>query len=195
MRTMIDMFRGATRRLTYCALLLPVAVAALAVVLAGRPEPAVRWWRNLSVRLLGVPPLPSARRPLGVPPLPPTRRPGWSRTATHTALSLLLGATALIPVGLVLLFVSRGVLYGVVDPGPYDTAWGGPSRGGAWLAHFLVGVPIMAAGLAFGALVVEVHRRLTAALTGRPTGRWVVPVALLLALVGATFVVAWTRQI
>ncbi|MGW1452650.1 hypothetical protein ACWCO3_30995 [Micromonospora sp. NPDC002411] len=113
----------------------------------------------------------------------------------HAGLSLLVGAVALLPIGVEVLMVLRGVLYGVVDPGPYDNSWGGPSRGGAWLAHFLVGLPLAAAGLAALIGIAAVHQRLTGRLDGERSPLWLLPTVLLMAVAGALLFVAWTHQI
>lgn len=48
-----------------------------------------------------------------------------------------------IVMGACALSVVRGALYGVVDPGPYDHSWGGPTLAGAWLAHFGIGIVVL----------------------------------------------------
>jgi hypothetical protein len=178
-------FRAAARSLIYCAVLIPTAVAALAVVVAGRPRVAVRWWRGLRVRLLGRTPAPDGRAGTGGP----------GAVGLHAVASLLLGAAALVPLGLQLVFVFRSVLYGFVDHGPYDTSWGGPSRAGAWIAHFLIGLPISAVGLAALVGIAALHQRLTGALDGQPRPRWLLPVTVVVGGLAAGFVVAWSRQI
>ncbi|MBY8873132.1 hypothetical protein K7640_14955 [Micromonospora sp. PLK6-60] len=171
------------RSLVYAAALLPLAVAALAGTLAGRGWSAAARWR----RLRGL--LPTAE------PVPEGRPPSAVAVAAHAVASLLLGAAALVPGGVLLLMVLRGALYGLVDPGPYDTSWGGPTRAGAWLAHFLVGIPFTVAALAALVGVAAVHQRLTLALHGARRPGWLVPVTVLISLVAVLLVVAWTRQI
>ncbi|MGK5737506.1 hypothetical protein [Micromonospora sp. URMC 103] len=171
------------RSLAYGALLLPVALAALAAVLVGRSHTAVAMWRALRTRVLGLPPVEAPRRA------------GLLAVAGHGVLSVLLGVAALPPLGVQLLLVLRGALYGLVVPGPYDTAWGGPTRVGAWVVHFLVGVPIAAAGLALLIAVAALHQRFTAALDGERLPRWAVPSALVICAAMGLFVVAWLRQI
>jgi hypothetical protein len=117
------------------------------------------------------------------------------RRAGHAVAGLALGVVALVPLALLLVAVLRGVFYGIVDPGPYDTSWGGPSRAGAWLAHLLVGIPIMLAGLGALAGIAALHRRLSVALDGGPRPRWLVPVTVAVVGVVAVFVVLWSRQI
>ncbi|GAB3796916.1 hypothetical protein [Micromonospora zhanjiangensis] len=175
--------RATGRATLYCALLLPVAVAALPTGLAGGAATTANWWRTMRTRVLGAGPEPARRTP------------GVLAAAGHALLSLLLGAAALAPLGVLVLMVFRGVLYGLVDPGPYDTSWGGPTRAGAWLAHFLVGVPFTLASLAALVGIAAVHQRLTRGLDGHRRAGWLVPVALLVALAGGLFVFAWTRQI
>ncbi|WFF01821.1 hypothetical protein [Micromonospora sp. WMMD964] len=176
--------RLAGRSLAYCAALLPVAVFALVTAPLGRSGTAVARWRALRTWLLR---LPSTAAP--------ERRPGMIAVLGHAGLSLLVGAVALLPIGVEVLMVLRGVLYGVVDPGPYDDSWGGPSRGGAWLAHFLVGLPLAAAGLAALIGIAAVHQRLTGRLDGERSPFWLLPTVLLMAVAGALLFVAWTHQI
>jgi len=178
-------FRSAARSLVYCAALIPVAVAALALVVAGRPRMAARWWQGLRTRLLGRSPDPDGKSGTGGP----------GAVGLHAVASLLLGAAALVPLGFQLLFVFRSVLYGFVDHGPYDTSWGGPTRAGAWIAHFLIGIPISAAGLAALVGIAALHQRLTAALDGQPRPRWLLPVTVVVGGLATGFVVAWSRQI
>jgi hypothetical protein len=89
-------------------------------------------------------------------------RPRRARRLAHAAMGIFWGTLSLLPVGLEVFFVVRGVLYGVVDRGPYDNAWGGPTRAGAWLAHFGLGLLFAAAGLALLWGIAQVHRRLGA---------------------------------
>jgi hypothetical protein len=108
---------------------------------------------------------------------------------------VLLGVFALIPLSIVVLVVLRGLLYGLVDPGPYANAWGGPTRAGAWLAHAAIGLPLGVAALLALRLLAGLHRRLVARLTGRPAPAWTIPVTLLVAVAGVALITAWTRQI
>ncbi|MER7588092.1 hypothetical protein ABTW72_11185 [Micromonospora sp. NPDC127501] len=176
--------RLAGRSLAYCATLIPVAVLTLVTAPLGGTGAAVARWRALRTGLLGMPPT-----------AVPGRRPGTVSVLGHALLSLLVGAVALLPLGVELLVVLRGVLYGLVDPGPYDHSWGGPTRAGAWLAHFLVGLPMAAAGLAALIGIAAVHQRLTRRLDGERGPLWLLPTVLLMALAGALLFVAWTRQI
>jgi hypothetical protein len=109
-------------------------------------------------------------------------------------MGILLGTLALLPVGLEVFFVGRGVLYGVVDQGPYDHAWGGPTRAGAWLAHFGIGLLFAAAGLALLWCIAQLHRKLGARCCGKRTGACVVPTAVLAAAAGVVLVLAGLHQ-
>jgi hypothetical protein len=179
MTTAIDTRRSlrvahlAARSLVYCTLLIPRSVFALIAALCGRTDKAVARW-----------PHPGA-----------TARPGLVPVVGHALISLLLGAVALLPLGVELLFVLRGVLYGLVDPGPYDQSWGGPGRGGAWAAHFLISLPLAAAGIAVLIGIAAVHQRLTPVLAGRRPAPWVIPVALAIPVPAAVLFVAWLHQI
>jgi hypothetical protein len=169
------------RFLLYCAALLPLAVAALVAVPVGRARTAAGWWLRLRARLLGT----TEQR----------GRPGALVVAGHAVLSLLLGVVALVPFGILLAFVFRGVFYGLVDHGPYDTSWGGPTRAGAWVAHFLVGLPMAAAAVLLLAGIALLHGRLSALLAGRRPAPWVLAVAVLLPLPAVAFFIAWLHQI
>jgi hypothetical protein len=124
------------------------------------------------------------------------RRSRPFRELLHAVTGLCLGVLSLIAVGVEVLFLARGVLYGVVDPGPYDTSWGGPTRAGAWLTHFAVGLPMALAALALLWSVAHLHERLGARIVrGERIAAWVAPTALLACVAGALFVVAWVHQI
>ncbi len=163
----------------YCAGLAAVSAVGLVLLLFGRPATAARLsgrWQ----RLLHDP----------VPPL--VRAPA---VAANALVGLLLGVVSLIPLGVALLCLLRGVLYGLVDPGPYDHSWGGPTRGGAWLAHFLIGLPCTAAALAALYALARLHRRWSARLAGEPVGAWTLPLVFALCAAGGVLFVAWLHQI
>ncbi|MEU9581158.1 hypothetical protein [Streptomyces chilikensis] len=126
---------------------------------------------------------------------PAGHRPQPFRRLLHAVTGMCLGALSLVAVGIEFLFLARGVLYGFVDGGPYDTSWGGPTRAGAWLAHFAVGLPIAVAALALLRAVAGLHDRLGARFVrGERIGAWVLPAALPACAGGVVFVVAWLRQ-
>ena len=79
---------------------------------------------------------------------------------------------------MILAFLFRGVLYGLVDHGPDDNSWGGPTRTGGWLVHFLISAP---ASLLLLAALAAVHQRLN-----QPR---------FIPLPSAAFFVAWLHQI
>jgi hypothetical protein len=167
----------------YGLALLPLSLAAVVAALVGRAGSAAGWWLRMRARVLGL------------PALQPTRRVTAAAVLGHSVLSILLGATALVPLGIELLMLLRGVLYGLVDRGPYDASWGGPSRAGAWLAHFAVGIPftVLAALALVG--IAAIHQRLTAALAGQRRAPWLVPVALVVPVPAIVFFIAWLHQI
>jgi hypothetical protein len=179
MTTAIDTSRSvrvahlAARGLVYCALLIPRSVFALIAALCGRTDAAVARWPRRAA----------------------TGRPGLVPVAGHALISLLLGAAALVPLGVELACVLRGVFYGLVDPGPYDQSWGGPSRAGAWAAHFLISLPLAAAGLLVLIGIAAVHQRLSPVLAGRRPVPWVIPVALAIPLPAVALFIAWLHQI
>ncbi|MEV7415306.1 hypothetical protein [Streptomyces sp. NPDC089919] len=165
------------RRVGHAALLLPAAVASAGAVALGRSDAARRWWARTAEQQPGA------------------GRPGPARLLAHSLLCLPLGFLALIPVGLEILFVLRGVLYPVVQAGPYTTAWGGPSTAGAWLAHFGVGLASAVAGLGALWLLDRLHARLARGLWGRRVGAWPYLVVAAAFTGGVLLVIAWTHQI
>ncbi|GHE28413.1 hypothetical protein Shyd_26850 [Streptomyces hydrogenans] len=169
---------GLLRRAGRAAVLLPVAVATTGLVAAGRADRAAEWWARIG-----------GEDPAAV------RRPGAGRLLGHALVCVPLGLIALVPVGVEVLSVLRGLLYPLVESGPYDHSWGGPTLAGAWAAHFLVALPFAAAGLGVLALLHRLHHRLAGRLWGRRVGAGPVLVTLVTALACAVLVVAWTHQL
>ncbi|MFI1996535.1 hypothetical protein [Actinoplanes sp. NPDC020271] len=163
----------------YCAGLALVSTAALGLALAGRAPASARLATAWQSRLGPVPELPGRFLP----------------AATNAGMGLLLGLLALIPLGFEVIFPIRGLGYGWVDSGPYDTAWGGPSRAGAWTAHALIGAALAVIGLAMMTGIAALHRRWTGRLAGAPGGVWVLPVAIVSGAAGALFFIGWLQQI
>jgi hypothetical protein len=106
-----------------------------------------------------------------------------------------LGLLALIPLGVEILCVLRGVLYPLVDHGPYDDSWGGPSAGGAWLAHFGVAIPLAVAGVGALWLLGRLHSRLAGWMWGRRVGFGPVVALVAASAGGVVLVIAWIHQI
>ncbi|MFJ6542773.1 hypothetical protein ACIQMP_19305 [Streptomyces sp. NPDC091385] len=124
------------------------------------------------------------------------RDPRRLRRLLHAGTGIPLGAVSLVLVGMELLIIARGALYGLVDRGPYDQSWGGPTRAGAWLAHFLLSLPVVAGGLGLLWFIARLHDRLGARFVrGERTGAWALPVTLLLSAGAVVFVIAWTHQL
>ncbi|WP_203963676.1 hypothetical protein [Actinocatenispora thailandica] len=156
------------------ALLLPRALVALAATLTGRAQLASRLLHRDAVDAAGA---------------------GAAQRIRAALAGLVLGVLALLPVGAVVLCVARGLCYGLVDRGPYDHSWGGPTMAGAWAAHFAISLPFLALGLLALAGLDGLHRQLAAPLAGRRTPAWAVLVALVGCVAGALLFVAWLRQI
>ncbi|GAA2793444.1 hypothetical protein RMN57_20625 [Kitasatospora sp. CM 4170] len=171
---------GFVRRIGQAATLLPVSVAAVGAIAVGRPDAARRWWARIA-----------EQGPAGTT----ERRPGAARLLAHGLLAVPLGLLTLIPIGAEVLFVLRGVLYPLVQPGPYTNAWGGPSTAGAWLAHFGVGLPTAAAGLGVLWLLHRLHARLAGGMWGRRVGAWPVVATAAALGAGALLVNAWLHQL
>jgi hypothetical protein len=169
----------AGRNLGYALVLIPLSLLALVGTLGGQGRRVASWW----FRLLG-------QRPGPIPGRLP-----FARVAGHALLSVGLAAAAVVLWGIDVLFVLRGVFYGFVDHGPYNTSWGGPTRGGAWLAHFLISFPCAIAAAVLLAGIAMVHRRLTVALSDSRPAPWLIPVALLIPVPAVLFFIAWLHQI
>lgn len=127
-----------------------------------------------------------------------TTRGGGVRSVPAMTTAPLRGGLRLVQlllIALIVLMVVRGPLYGLVDAGPYDDAWGGPSRSGAWLVHAALAVPIglVAAGLLVA--VERLRRRLVQQDRDEPTAWWVRPAALAAVALAAVFVVLWLQQL
>lgn len=122
------------------------------------------------------------------------RAPLW-RTIVAGLLGILVGLVAWFVALLGALAVMRGPLYGLVDRGPYDDSWGGPSLAGAWLVHALVALPFIPIALwvliGIDALVRGVNRRVV----HRDGPRWPAAVAVLVAVAGGFLFVSWLNQL
>ncbi|MCF3183063.1 hypothetical protein IPZ70_24415 [Streptomyces polychromogenes] len=169
------------RRVGHAALLLPAVLGTAGAVAVGRADAARRWWARSGE--------------LGAAARAGHAGPGGARLLAHSLLCLPLGLLALIPLGMQLLFVLRGMLYPVVQAGPYTNAWGGPSLAGAWLAHFGVGLLSAVVGLGVLWSLNRLHARLAGGMWGRRVGVWPVLAVAAASAAGLMLVVAWTHQI
>jgi hypothetical protein len=106
-----------------------------------------------------------------------------------------LGVWAWFVAFLVVLTFLRGPLYGFVVPGPFDDAWGGPTLAGAWTVHALVWVGVLLAALAMWWCLARLQAAVVEHLSGSRRRVWALPVAVLLLLLAAGFVVLWVRQL
>lgn len=136
------------RSLAYAASITPVGVAALTTAVT-HPDRTTRLWGRLARRTIG--------HRTGDLDCAPSRV--W--LAGHAVMSVLLGLVAWMLIAIVGLMVARGALYGFVEDGPYDQAWGGPTLRGAWITHFAVSLPILAASVLLASGVTGLHRRTT----------------------------------
>lgn len=110
-------------------------------------------------------------------------------------MGFLLGLTALILYAFAILTFARGALFPVFDRGPYGESWGGPSLGGAWLAHFAASTAFQVVVLLLAAGIAVLARRLAAPMRGARSAWWTWPLAILICAATTLFVVAWTTQI
>jgi hypothetical protein len=182
-----DARRRFGRRVGHAAALLPIAVGSIGAVAVGRADRARTWWARVA-DLEEVAEVAEVAEASGV-------RPGPVRLLAHALPAALLGLLALIPVGVEILFVLRGVLYGLVDHGPYDHSWGGPTAGGAWLAHFGIGLPCAVAGVMVLWLLNRLHARLAGGMWGRKVGFGPVLLTALACVGGVALMIAWIHQL
>lgn len=169
------------RRVGYALVLLPAAVVTVGAVAAGRSDRAGNWWARAAEQ--------------GQAARTSPRRPGAGRLLAHALLCVPLGLLALVLLGVEILFVLRGVLYPLVDQGPYDHSWGGPTMGGAWVVHFIVAVPFAVAGLAALWQLNRLHSRLAGGMWGRKVGPGPVLATVVSSAVATVLLIAWTHQL
>lgn len=97
--------------------------------------------------------------------------------------------------GAAVLSVVRGAFYGFVDHGPYDDSWGGPTRAGAWFAHFGIGLAVLCVA-AFALVGLGALRtRLERPACGDKAPRWAVTLAVFLLVFSVYLLGAWIAQI
>ena len=169
------------RRGAYLASVTPVAATAVVTSLSN-PDGAYRRWARLLAWKLG-------------DPQPDSRACGRLALLVHAVTSVLVGMVGWILLAVIGLMIARGALYGLVDGGPYTNAWGGPSRAGAWLAHFAISIPVAAVAVLGIAGVSRLHATMTQRLHGAPTPWWVAPMVFLVCGLAALFLVGWLQQV
>ncbi|GAB2647890.1 hypothetical protein [Kribbella swartbergensis] len=113
----------------------------------------------------------------------------------HGVVSSGLGVVSWFLVGLLVMAVVRGPLYGVVEHGPVGAGtWGGPTKAGAWAVHAAVSVPIVL-GLLFGLRGIQVlHEALVRRLYGM-AGPWVLPATITVCGGGLVLMWSWIQQL
>jgi hypothetical protein len=161
--------------------MLPASVATVGALAVGRSDKARRWWARSGEQ--------------GSVTQTSSGGPGAVRLLAHALLCVPLGLLALIPVGIEILCVLRGVLYPLADRGPYNHSGGGPSVGGAWLAHFGVAAPFAAAGVGALWLLGLLHSRLAGWMWGRKVGLGPVIATAAASVGGVVLVIAWIHQL
>ncbi|GAA1185387.1 hypothetical protein F4556_000117 [Kitasatospora gansuensis] len=143
------------RRSAYALAALPVGLVSVPLTLVGAAGTAHRLQRGLAVRLLGA--------PIGEP-----GRGRLVRTLAHSVLALPLQLLAAGLTGVLWADVLvRGVCYPLAEWGnDVSHAWGGPTMGGAWAAHFAVGMLTLAILLPVVRLLTTGQSRLAVRLLG-----------------------------
>ena len=124
---------------------------------------------------------------------PPACAAGRPRRAAVLLLGELLPWVMVI--GAAVLSVVRGAFYGFVDDGPYDDSWGGPTRAGAWLAHFGVGLLTLSVAALMLVGLGALRARLERPAYGDKAPRWAVTLAVFLLIFSVYLLGAWIAQI
>lgn len=120
--------------------------------------------------------------------------PSTASVAAHGVVAAGAGVLAWIAAALLALFVFRGLLYGVVVPGPYDEAWGGPTLAGAWIVHALVGLALAVLALELLRTVDALYTRLSTRLLTGNGPAWEVPISVLLTVLVGLLLWNWASQ-
>ena len=88
-------------------------------------------------------------------------RPSRSRVIGHSLASLPLNLAAFALVAAAWsIFVTRGFLYPVFADNNLEDSWGGPTLAGAWLVHWLIELPTVAAVAAILVPITRAQARL-----------------------------------
>ncbi|MFD3508582.1 hypothetical protein [Nocardia sp. NPDC058666] len=117
------------------------------------------------------------------------------RCVIHSVLSGGVGLLGWFLVMLSVLVLVRGLAYPLVASDDYETSWGGPTLVGAWAVQAGLAVVIAPVFVGVIAALGRLQLRLTRTVLGGHRSWWAIPVAVVLAAVGALFFVAWVHQI
>ncbi len=112
--------------------------------------------------------------------------------------SVLSGGVGLLGWFLMLLSVLvlvRGLAYPLVAADGHQNSWGGPTLAGAWLVHAVLGVLVAPVFVAMIAVFGRLQLRLTRTVLGGDRSWWAIPAAVVLAVAGSWFFVAWVHQV
>lgn len=111
------------------------------------------WAGGLLVRL--------SHKLLGDPASPPGAPPSRGRVMVYSLASLPLNLVSFALIAAAWsIFVTRGFLYPVFAGNDLEHSWGGPTLAGAWLVHWLIGPPMVAAVAAILVPITRAQARL-----------------------------------
>jgi hypothetical protein len=170
------------RAVVYGLLSLPAGIASLLLPLVGAQGTAARLQLGLAERWL--------HRSMG-------RSQGgyrWGRVITLGLLASMIGLLDWLLVALAGANTVRNLLYGLTAGSSYAGSWGGPTLAGAWAVHAALALVILPVELWMLRGLTGLQGRLTARLLGSDHTRWVLPVAILVAVLGLLFLRAFLNQ-
>jgi hypothetical protein len=172
------------RSLLYGVLSLPAGIASLLAALVGAHQAAARLQRGL------------ADRRLHLSLAPPRGGYRWGRVVTHALLASMVGVLCWLLVALAGPNTVRNVLlYPITDGDDVARAWGGPTLAGAWAVHAALALLLLPVELWLLRALTGLQGRLAARLLGTDQARWVLPAAVLVAILGLVWLRALANQL
>ena len=175
---------GMWRAVVYGLLSLPAGIACLLMSLVGAQSVAARLQVGLADRWLRS----SVGRPRG--------GSRWGRVVTQALLTSLIGLLCCLLVALAGPNTVRNVLpYPITDGSGAARSWGGPTVAGAWAVHAALALVILPVELWMIRGLTGLQGRLTARLLGADRTWWVLPVAVLVAVLGLLILRAFINQL
>jgi hypothetical protein len=172
------------RSVVFGVLSLPAGIASLLLALAGAHQASARLQRGLVGRWLHL------------YLAPPQGGYRWGRIIIQPLLTSMLGALCWALVALAGPNTARNVLlYPITDGHDGARSWGGPTLAGAWAVHAALALVLLPVELWLLRGLTGLQGRLAARLLGTDDAPWVLPVAVLVAVLGLVMLRAFVNQL